>query len=203
MAIVAKKGQKKTSQSQSHFFFDFCNYLSTSCTCFCLNWNVFLVCRCHGPIPPPNPEFTVKPKKKKTGRIIEATPGSTCPPCKEIVLLSCFGQHLGQERPVWQCNAYFSTYYISSIRCHFIIGSKELTLELPIFGQFKMVCVSKRQFSCENLCGNPLPCGNHYCTKPCHVLETQTGSTHAEPCEECTLPCKKVNLSSFISYPIL
>ncbi|KAF3329139.1 NF-X1-type zinc finger protein NFXL2 [Carex littledalei] len=109
--------------------------------------------RCHGPIPPPNPEFTLKPKKKKMGRVIEATPGSTCPPCKEIVLVSCFGQHLGQERP--------------------------------------MVCVSKRQFSCENLCGNPLPCGNHYCTKACHVLETQMGSTYAEPCEDCTLRCQK------------
>ncbi|KAJ4761444.1 NF-X1-type zinc finger protein NFXL2 [Rhynchospora pubera] len=109
--------------------------------------------RCHGPIPPPNPEFTLKPKKKRLERVVEATPGSACSPCKEIVFVSCFGQHLSQERP--------------------------------------MVCANKRQFSCDNLCGNPLPCGNHYCTKSCHILDTQSGSTYAEPCEECTLPCQK------------
>ncbi|KAJ3694945.1 hypothetical protein LUZ60_000322 [Juncus effusus] len=109
--------------------------------------------KCHGPIPPPNPEFSLKPTKKKTGRIIEATPGSPCPPCKEIVIVSCFGQHLCQERP--------------------------------------FVCANKRQFSCNDLCGNALPCGNHYCTKPCHVLETNTESEFAEPCEDCNLPCQK------------
>ncbi|AQK90350.1 sequence-specific DNA binding transcription factor [Zea mays] len=56
--------------------------------------------RCHGPISPPNSEFTLKPTKKKMGKHIECTPGTPCPPCKEVVLVSCFGQHLGQERTV-------------------------------------------------------------------------------------------------------
>ncbi|OAY70532.1 NF-X1-type zinc finger protein NFXL2 [Ananas comosus] len=133
--------------------------------------------RCHGPIPPPNPEFTLKPKKKRIGRSIECTPGSPCPPCREIVLVSCFGQHIGEERP--------------------------------------LVCSTKKPFPCQNLCGNLLPCGNHYCTKSCHVLKSQlfvldhnekhenshqqesiilpfnAQSPLAEPCEECYLPCQK------------
>jgi NF-X1-type zinc finger protein NFXL1 len=88
---------------------------SILCTLFYLSWNVIIMFRCHGPIPPPNPEFTIKPKKKKTGRTIEATPGSACPPCKEIVLVSCLGQHLGQERQVWLCNTCFSTYSIVAL----------------------------------------------------------------------------------------
>lgn len=58
-----------------------------------------------------------------------------------------------------------------------------------------MVCSDKSQFRCENLCGNPLPCGNHFCTKICHALETQSSSNQlqrSEPCEDCCLPCQKV-----------
>ncbi|XP_010920864.2 NF-X1-type zinc finger protein NFXL2 [Elaeis guineensis] len=134
--------------------------------------------RCHGPMPPPNPEFTLKPKKKKVDKHIEYIPGSPCPPCQEVVWISCFGQHVGEERPI--------------------------------------VCSNKRQFACQNLCGNLLSCGNHYCTKPCHVLKSQqlkldqhercnneqalipldAESGLAESCEECFLPCQKVRKPS-------
>lgn len=113
--------------------------------------------RCHGPRPPPNPEFTLKPKKKKSLHQSECTPGSPCPPCPEHVWRSCVGQHIGVER--------------------------------------MMVCSDKTLFSCENLCGNPLPCGNHFCTKTCHPLKNQSlpsvQQARSEPCEKCHLPCEK------------
>ncbi|OEL35980.1 NF-X1-type zinc finger protein NFXL2 [Dichanthelium oligosanthes] len=128
---------------------------------------------CHGPISPPNPEFTVKPTKRKMEKHIECTPGTPCPPCKEVVLVPCFGQHLGQERA--------------------------------------MPCCKWRPFPCQNLCGNPLLCGNHYCTKSCHVLEVPLNqpegdpvasvskeNTPAEPCEQCDLPCQRVSYSLFL-----
>lgn len=60
----------------------------------------FFVYRCHGPKPPPNPEFTLKPKKKKSNHPSECTPGSSCPPCPELVWRSCLGHHVGAERMV-------------------------------------------------------------------------------------------------------
>ncbi|KAJ4828026.1 hypothetical protein Tsubulata_035105 [Turnera subulata] len=114
--------------------------------------------RCHGPIPPPNPDFTLKPKKKKQTHQVEATPGSPCPPCPEIVWRECVGKHIGAER--------------------------------------MMVCSKETMFSCDNLCGNPLPCGNHYCTKICHPLNNHTSTSlvqkeKRESCEVCHLPCEK------------
>lgn len=113
--------------------------------------------RCHGPKPPPNPEFTLKPKKKKSVHRNEGVPGSPCPPCPELVWRSCVGQHIGADR--------------------------------------MMVCSNRMQFSCENLCGNLLPCSNHYCTKTCHALKSQSSTSvqqaGSEPCEECNLPCEK------------
>lgn len=113
--------------------------------------------RCHGPRPPPNPEFTLKTKKKKSNHQSEVTPGSPCPPCPELIWRSCVGEHIGADR--------------------------------------MMVCSDRTQFSCDNLCGNPLPCGNHYCTKYCHALKSQSSLSvekrSAESCEVCSLPCQK------------
>ncbi|KAK3020652.1 hypothetical protein RJ639_046245 [Escallonia herrerae] len=113
--------------------------------------------RCHGPKPPPNPEYTLKPKKKKSIHQSEVTPGSPCPPCPELVWRPCVGHHITAER--------------------------------------MMVCSDRAEFSCDNLCGNLLPCGNHYCTKTCHALRSPSLSgryDRSEPCEECYLPCQKV-----------
>lgn len=64
-----------------------------------------------------------------------------------------------------------------------------------------MVCSNSTQFSCDNLCGNPLPCTNHYCTKICHALKSQHPSSSlqglSEPCEKCNLPCEKVDIITF------
>ncbi|XP_004308935.1 PREDICTED: NF-X1-type zinc finger protein NFXL2 isoform X2 [Fragaria vesca subsp. vesca] len=113
--------------------------------------------RCHGPKPPPNPEFTLKPKKKKSFHPPECTPGSPCPPCPELVWRSCVGQHFAADR--------------------------------------MMVCSDKSLYSCDNLCGNPLPCGNHFCPKTCHPLKNQSlpsaQQARSEPCEVCHLPCEK------------
>ncbi|CAN4101462.1 unnamed protein product [Withania somnifera] len=113
--------------------------------------------RCHGPTPPPLPEFTLKPKKKRPNNQVEPTPGSPCPPCPQLVWRSCLGNHVGAER--------------------------------------MMVCSDRAIFSCDNLCGNLLPCGNHYCTNVCHSLVTSTSnidsSRRADTCEKCTLPCQQ------------
>ncbi|XP_057523198.1 NF-X1-type zinc finger protein NFXL2 isoform X2 [Amaranthus tricolor] len=56
----------------------------------------------------------------------------------------------------------------------------------------KMVCSNNAQFSCDNLCGNPLACGNHYCTKTCHARDNSSEQyTRGVPCEDCTLHCEK------------
>ncbi|KAL6956430.1 NF-X1-type zinc finger protein nfxl2, partial [Sarracenia purpurea var. burkii] len=58
-----------------------------------------------------------------------------------------------------------------------------------------MVCSAEAEFSCNNLCGNLLRCGNHYCTKTCHALKSRSSflgqRERAEPCEYCDLPCQK------------
>lgn len=60
----------------------------------------------------------------------------------------------------------------------------------------QMICSHKAEFSCDYLCGNPLPCGNHYCTKTCHALKIGSSSLgrheRGESCEYCDLPCQKV-----------
>lgn len=58
----------------------------------------------------------------------------------------------------------------------------------------QMVCSDKTQFACDNLCGNPLPCGNHYCSFTCHPLEIKSSSSdkRSESCEKCELRCQKV-----------
>ncbi|CAK9171785.1 unnamed protein product, partial [Ilex paraguariensis] len=113
--------------------------------------------RCHGPKPLPNPEFALKPKKKKPNHQSECTPGSLCPPCSELVWRSCVGHHIGAER--------------------------------------MMVCSARAEFSCDNLCGNLLPCTNHYCTYTCHTLKSRslTSGQHERDlsCEVCNLPCQK------------
>ncbi|WCJ18715.1 NF-X1-type zinc finger protein NFXL2 [Euphorbia peplus] len=113
--------------------------------------------RCHGPSPPPKPEFTLKPKKKKAHHQSECTPGSPCPPCPELVWRPCVGQHFGAER--------------------------------------MMVCSDRKLFSCDNLCGTPLPCGNHYCTKTCHALKNPSTKPLIQQsskfCEGCRLPYEK------------
>ncbi|XP_010543727.1 PREDICTED: NF-X1-type zinc finger protein NFXL2 isoform X2 [Tarenaya hassleriana] len=62
-----------------------------------------------------------------------------------------------------------------------------------------MVCSDRTQFTCDNLCGNPLPCGNHYCTRTCHALKVRSSVSGSDKrsllsgsdCEECDLPCEQ------------
>lgn len=73
------------------------------------NNSFFLIFRCHGPKPPPNPEYTLKPKKKKSFHQTECTPGSPCPSCPELVWRSCVGQHFAADRMVGFCLQTIST----------------------------------------------------------------------------------------------
>ncbi|CAA6654762.1 unnamed protein product [Spirodela intermedia] len=117
----------------------------------------------------PKQDFSLRARKKKQGKPAQTTPGSACPPCQEVVLRSCLGKHIGEDRA--------------------------------------MLCSSQVRFSCQNLCGNALDCGNHYCTKSCHALKPSLPSAAidiggaqaaddvplglTEPCEQCRLPCQK------------
>jgi NF-X1-type zinc finger protein NFXL1 len=56
--------------------------------------------RCHGPRPPPNREFILKPTKKMLHIQAESTPGSPCPRCPEPVWRPCVGHHLAAEKRV-------------------------------------------------------------------------------------------------------
>ncbi|KAH9309524.1 hypothetical protein KI387_037435, partial [Taxus chinensis] len=137
--------------------------------------------RCHGPRPPQNREFTLKPKKRKSVQENNGSLGLPCPPCRELVVRQCVGGHIGGERT--------------------------------------MVCSQSTAFGCGNYCDNILPCGNHYCKKPCHrIIVPQVGhadvfqinvrnvgqmdekneaSSNArsmemlDSCDECVLPCQR------------
>lgn len=71
-----------------------------------------------------------------------------------------------------------------------LVAHMSLWYQLCVSFMIQMVCSDKTLFSCDNLCGNPLSCGNHYCTKICHPLKG--GLLGGESCEECSLPCEKV-----------
>ena len=42
-------------------------------------------------------------------------------------------------------------------------------------------CCSAAPFSCGDQCGQPLACGNHTCSKPCHDLTAELGSNQGMP----------------------
>ncbi|KAG9453430.1 hypothetical protein H6P81_006334 [Aristolochia fimbriata] len=54
-----------------------------------------------------------------------------------------------------------------------------------------MLCSDRSTFSCSNLCGNLLQCGNHYCEKPCHRIVNAESNRPSDNCDECELPCQK------------
>nr|CAB3476177.1 unnamed protein product [Digitaria exilis] len=133
--------------------------------------------RCHGPISPPNPEFTLKPTKKKMEKHIECTPGTPCPPCKEVVLVPCLGQHLGQERAAREppCS------HRCPLRCHLSdcppckvlvkkpchCGAMVHAFECVYFNNLK----AKEQLkvrSCGGPCHRKLPNCPHLCSEVCH-----------------------------------
>jgi hypothetical protein len=79
----------------------------------------FSLWRCHGARPPPNLEFTLKPKKKKNTQQSESVPGTPCPPCPELEWRPCVGQHIGAERMV--CFAYFRS-CLRTMTCQILLN---------------------------------------------------------------------------------
>ncbi|XP_020672053.1 NF-X1-type zinc finger protein NFXL2 isoform X1 [Dendrobium catenatum] len=134
--------------------------------------------RCHGPIPPPNPEFTLKPKKKKMEKNIGVTPGSACPSCQEIIWVACLGQHLGEERPM-VCSK------TSQFSCNSLCGN--------LLACGNHYCTK----SCHAVKYQPSSSDGHGSYKDDLAQKhgpslLNAGSDHAESCEECLLPCQKV-----------
>lgn len=102
-------------------------------------------------------------------------------------------------------------YHLHSLSHLWCVQKSDYVKHIIHFLFLQMPCCKWRPFPCENLCGNPLLCGNHYCTKSCHVLEiplNQPERDHiasiskanalAEPCEQCNLPCQRVSYSFFV-----
>ena len=94
---------------------------------------------------------------------------------------------------------------------HVLAFTPDYNIQFLFFVFLQIPCSKSRQFPCQNLCGNLLHCGNHYCTKDCHVLEIPSdqrkadtilslsrNNTLAEPCERCNLRCQRVS-SFFVS----
>eukprot|EP00897_Mesotaenium_endlicherianum_P009425 jgi/Mesen1/8510/ME000480S07858 len=73
--------------------------------------------RCHGPKPPPKPEYTLRQRKKpKRGALLPeddaSLEGRPCPPCAVPAVRPCLGHHAGGLRtmpcsadPLFQCDA--------------------------------------------------------------------------------------------------
>eukprot|EP00850_Spirogloea_muscicola_P017693 SM000154S01428 [mRNA] locus=s154:231175:234765:- [translate_table: standard] len=89
---------------------------------------------CHGPRPPPHPEYTLRPLKKRK-QIKEgdsSLEGSCCPPCMQPMIRPCLGHHVGGERviacsqdPVFPCdqpcgNALECGNHSCTLSCHFV-----------------------------------------------------------------------------------
>ncbi|KAG6393535.1 hypothetical protein SASPL_147778 [Salvia splendens] len=133
--------------------------------------------RCHGPVPPPRPEFTLKPKKKKGNYLSEATPGSPCPPCPEVVLRSCFGRHIGAER----MDRDPKCPHPCPMRCHpgecppcktLIKRSCHCGSMVHVFECKYYNCLSQKEQmvvrSCKGPCHRKLPNCTHLCPETCH-----------------------------------
>ncbi|XP_052185775.1 NF-X1-type zinc finger protein NFXL2 isoform X2 [Diospyros lotus] len=109
-----------------------------------------------------------------------------CAPCPVMVIISCACGETHFEVP---CGTEKEQ---KPPKCPKPCSITPLCRHAPIC---KMICSDKAEFSCNNLCGNLLQCGNHYCTKTCHALKSQFSSLgqrrRAESCEECDLPCQK------------
>ncbi|BDA41625.1 NF-X1-type zinc finger protein NFXL1 [Coccomyxa sp. Obi] len=52
-------------------------------------------------------------------------------------------------------------------------------------------CSSAAPFCCGVPCGRALPCGNHSCSRPCHLLGEMQADGVLEGCEPCGLPCQR------------
>lgn len=113
--------------------------------------------------------------------------------CLEVM---CWPAHWGGENGLCLLAEHFK-----SNKLDFVISSCPHPLSF-VCSSYQMVCSDKTLFSCENLCGNPLPCGNHFCTKTCHPLKNQSlpsvQQARSEPCEKCHLPCGKVLFIPYI-----
>lgn len=78
-----------------------CTRSHQRCYWFCKITIHVVFCRCHGARPSPNPEYTLKPKKKKKMvKDDDACSGVPCSPCLEPVVKQCLGKHYGLERTV-------------------------------------------------------------------------------------------------------
>ncbi|MEQ2161607.1 hypothetical protein GOODEAATRI_011138, partial [Goodea atripinnis] len=75
-----------------------------------------------------------------------------CPPCQVPIATSCFGEHEVRTRTSPVVSLQQSS------------GESDSVLVSPV------PCHRQGRFSCKRACGRPLACGNHSCSRECHLV---------------------------------
>ncbi|OIW07741.1 hypothetical protein TanjilG_11899 [Lupinus angustifolius] len=151
--------------------------------------------RCHGAKPPPNPEFTLKPKKKKIIQN-ESVPGTPCPSCPELVWRSCVGQHIGTERmerePRCQHHCPRPCHPGDCPPCKVLIKrSCHCGSMVHVFECIYYNTLSAKDQEAVRSCGGPchrkLPNCTHLCPETCHPGQCPNPE---KCCKKVTVRCK-------------
>ncbi|KAK1889726.1 NF-X1-type zinc finger protein NFXL1 [Dissostichus eleginoides] len=117
--------------------------------------------RCHIPPCPPCRQPCLRPRPRCT---------HTCPlPCHDLVTVK--SQQVRLAGPWEQPSA--PAFVQKALPC----APCAVPIPTACFGEHE------GRFSCSQPCGRPLTCGNHTCSRECHLV------TPGNKCEECAEPC--------------
>ena len=131
---------------------------------------------CHDPAPPSAAEYVPRPPplapgekdvSKKRLEALQAPPAALSAAKAAIELLE---SEPGRFSPCPPCAV------VLDVTC---LGGHVTVPQL---------CSVAAPFSCSNLCGRPLTCGNHTCQQTCH------DPAGGPPCQPCTRPCERTRL---------
>ncbi|CAK9233126.1 unnamed protein product [Sphagnum troendelagicum] len=170
--------------------------------------------RCHGPQPRPNPEYTLKSKKKKVRHGTDPTnTGSPCPPCSEWIVQQCLGHHSGSERPMvcsqkslFQCEKLCGNPLpCGNHQCQSICHLEQLAqtngvAEVDTCERCNLPCQKERPDGCIHLCSLPCHIGDCppckalvkrpcYCRALVHAFECSMFNSATKEAQAKLLPC--------------
>uniref|UniRef100_A0A3B4F7X3 Nuclear transcription factor, X-box binding like 1 n=1 Tax=Pundamilia nyererei TaxID=303518 RepID=A0A3B4F7X3_9CICH len=104
----------------------------------------------------------------------------TCPqPCHDVVLVKSQQVHLAGP---WEQPSE-PAFVKKALPC----PPCQVPLPTACFGEHEVSpvpCHRQGRFSCKRPCGRPLTCGNHSCSRECHLV-------NSNPCEVCEEDCSK------------
>ncbi|XP_071058371.1 NF-X1-type zinc finger protein NFXL1-like, partial [Pseudochaenichthys georgianus] len=126
--------------------------------------------RCHIPPCPPCRQPCQRPRPRCT---------HTCPlPCHDLVTVK--SQQVRLAGPWEQPSA--PAFVQKALPC----APCAVPIPTACFGDHEVSavpCHRQGRFSCSQPCGRPLTCGNHTCSRECHLV------TPGNKCEQCAEPC--------------